>query len=61
MVRRSLTFVVDDVGVPCAELEGDWLVPEVAVEDCEGEEVPVVGSFFFDDLFESFARESCSC
>jgi len=23
LLRRSLTFVVEDVGVPCAELEGD--------------------------------------
>lgn len=62
LLRISLTFVVDDVGVPCAELEGDWLAPEVAVEAWDGEDVPpVAGSFFLDALFESFARESCSC
>lgn len=57
----SLTFVVDELGVPWAELAGDRLsVPEGAFV-CEGEAVPDAESFFFEDLFESLARDNCSC
>jgi hypothetical protein len=57
----SLTFVVDELGVPCAELAGDRLsVPEGAFA-CEGEAVPEEESFFLEDLFESLALDNCSC
>lgn len=59
LLLKSFKAVVEEDGVLWAELDGDsaWL----DVAGVEGEEVPVVDSFFFADLFESFARESCSC
>lgn len=57
----SLTFVVDELGVPWTELAGDRLsVPEGALA-CEGEDVPELESFFFEDLLESLALDNCSC
>lgn len=58
LLRRSLTAVVEEVGVPPA---GDIEGPIVPEETCDGEDVPEVPSFFFEDPFESFARDSCSC
>lgn len=56
----TLSCVVEDVGVPWAELAGDCDEPP-----SEGDAVPEppeAESFFFDeDLLDSFARESCSC
>jgi hypothetical protein len=57
----SLTFVVDELGVPWAEPAGDRLsVPEGALP-CEGEAVPDAESFFLEALFESLALDNCSC
>lgn len=58
LFRESIRVVVDEVGVATGDC--------VASRDptlCEGDEVPSLGSLFFDfdDLFGSFARESCSC
>jgi hypothetical protein len=52
---------VEDVGVAVAELLGDLESPAAVVED-RGDAVPeLLASFFFEDLLESFARDSCSC
>lgn len=52
----------EDVGVPWFELEGDKACePAFKDEVWPGDEVPDEESFFFEDLFESFARDSCSC
>lgn len=52
---------MEDVGVAVWELLGDRESPAVVPED-SGEAVPVLlPSFFFEDLFESLARESWSC
>ena len=60
----SFNVVVEEVGVPWAEVLGDCVLPSgtsVELELAEGEAVPDVGSFpFFDLLFESLARESCA-
>lgn len=59
LLLTSFKAVVEEDGVLWFELAGDraWLDGAWA----EGEEVPVVDSFFFAALLESFARESCSC
>jgi hypothetical protein len=58
----SETFVVEDVGVAVCELLGDRDSPPTVVDDDRGEAVPVLLlSFFLEDLFESFARDSWSC
>lgn len=57
----SETFVVDDVGVAVWELLGDRDSVPGAVEEERGEAVPELLSFFFDDLFESFALDNWSC
>ena len=59
LLLKSFKAVVEEEGVLWLEFDGLWLGPAGA--GAEGEEVPVVDSFFFADLFESFARESCSC
>lgn len=56
----SLTFVVEELGVPALLFAGDRESPCNVVEDDKGEAVPDV-SFFFDALFESFARDKDSC
>lgn len=57
----SLTLVDEEVGVGAFEPEGDRESP-CPVEEERGDAVPVdEGSFFLDDLLESFALESCSC
>ena len=49
-------------GVPGPDPAGDCARPDDVLEDAwDGDEVPELESFFFDALFESFARESCSC
>lgn len=58
---RSLTFVWEEVGVAVLELFGDLDSPPKVVEDDRGEAVPEDESFFFEDLFESLARDNCSC
>lgn len=50
---NSLTAVEEELGVPWLELEGDRVDEKMPPEE------PL--SFFLEDLFESFARESCSC
>lgn len=58
----SLTFVEEELGVAALELLGDLESPAAVVVEAErGEAVPEFESFFFDDLLESFARDSCSC
>jgi hypothetical protein len=57
----SETFVVDEVGVAVWELLGDLESPPVVVDDASGEAVPEVLSFFFEEPFESFARDNWSC
>ena len=59
----SFKVVVEEVGVTCPEVLGDWeLGTRVEPEEDEGEAVPDVESFLFLDLlFDSLARESCSC
>lgn len=59
LLLTSFKAVVEEDGVLWFELDGDWAWLDGVGAD--GEEVPVVDSFFFADLFESFARESCSC
>lgn len=54
----SFTEAEEDVGVTWFESAGDdpWAGElEAGVVDDPAE------SFFFEDLFESFARDSCSC
>lgn len=59
----SLTAVVEDVGVPWLDELGEWVFPAtLAVEFWDGEAVPECASFLLlEALFESLARESCSC
>jgi len=59
--RTSFTFVNDEVGVGVLELFGDLESPPRVVEADMGEAVPDDESFFFEDLFESLARDNCSC
>jgi hypothetical protein len=47
-------FDAEDEGV----IVGDWLDPSLDAE-LLGEAVPSLESFFFDDLLESFPRDSC--
>lgn len=49
----SARFDAEDEGV----IVGDWLASLDAV--LLGEAVPSLESFFFDDLLESFPRDSC--
>ena len=58
LLRRSFSAVVEDDGVATGDCaasleELDW----------DGDDVPSLDSLFLDldDLFGSFARESCSC
>lgn len=53
-----MSAVVDDEGVTT----GDWAASRDPL-DCDGDDVPSFESLFLDleDLFGSFARESCSC
>lgn len=57
--------MVDEVGVAWFEELGDCVLPgatSIEPELYDGDAVPEVVSFlFFDLLFESLARESCSC
>ena len=59
LFRWSINWVVDDVGVALAEPAGEC----VADPPWEGEAVPALEESldFFEDLFESLVRESCSC
>jgi hypothetical protein len=52
----SLTLVVEDDGVVAGDCAASF-------DEAAGEEVPSFDSLFLDldDLFGSFARESCSC
>jgi hypothetical protein len=52
LLRESTSWVCDEEGVAWAELDGEFA--------CEGDEVPELPSFFFDD-FSLFPRESWSC
>ena len=52
LLRPSVNWVCDEVGVPWAEPEGELEAP------CDGDEVPELESFFFDD-FSILFRESC--
>lgn len=65
MFLRSFRAVVDPVGVPWVEDPGDCALPEgpeLEVWEGEGDAVPEFESFLFLlVLFESLARESCSC
>lgn len=58
LFRGSVNAVVEEEGV----VMGDWAASLDALA-CDGDEVPSFDSLFFDleDLFGSFARESCSC
>lgn len=47
-------FDAEEEGV----IVGDWLEPSLDAE-LLGEAVPSLESFFFDDLLESFPRDSC--
>lgn len=59
LFRGSMSCVCEEVGVPCAELAGDW-VEEPACEGDAVPDVPVPDSFFLDeDLLDSLALESC--
>lgn len=58
----SLTFVVDDVGVPTLELLGERESAPTRVVDCDdGDAVPELESFFLEDLSLSFVLDNCSC
>ena len=58
-MRISLTFVLEELGVPTLELLGDRESLPIKVEPCDdGEAVPDVESFFLDDLLPSFALDS---
>lgn len=62
LFRTSFKFVDEELGVGLLELLGDRESPPARVVDEErGEAVPEVESFFLEDLFPSFALESCSC
>ena len=58
LLRKSFRAVEDDDGVSTGDC-----VASLAEFEWDGEDVPSLGSLFldFDDLFGSFARESCSC
>lgn len=58
LFRESLSAVVEDEGVVMGDCAASLEDPA-----CEGEDVPSLASLFLDleDLFGSFARESCSC
>lgn len=61
LLLASLTLVDEEVGVGAFDPEGDRESP-CPVEEERGDAVPVDdGSFFLEDLLESFALESCSC
>lgn len=51
--------MVDEDGVAT----GDWAASREETLDCDGDEVPSLESLFlfFEDLFGSLVRESCSC
>jgi hypothetical protein len=55
---ESLRAVVDEEGVATGDCAASLEEPP-----CEGDDVPSFDSLFLDleDLFGSFARESCSC
>jgi hypothetical protein len=57
LLRGSLSAVVEEDGVATGDCAASLELP------CDGDEVPSLESLFLDleDLFESFARESCSC
>lgn len=59
----SFTAVVEELGVPWFDELGEWeLALGFMLEICDGDAVPETGSFLLlEVLFESFARESCSC
>ena len=61
LLLASLTFVVEELGVPCAELTGDLESAPVRLDGCDGDAVPPGPSFFFEVLFESFALDNDSC
>jgi hypothetical protein len=56
---EATRVVCEDVGVPWAELAGEWF----AEPPCEGDAVPELeeSPFFFPDLLESLFLESCCC
>ncbi len=58
LLRRSFSAVVEEDGVATGDCAAS--LEEL---DCDGDEVPSLDSLFldFEDLFGSFARESCSC
>jgi hypothetical protein len=57
LLRGSFSAVVEEDGVATGDCAASLELP------CNGEEVPSLDSLFLDleDLFGSFARESCSC
>lgn len=62
LARTSFTFVVEELGVTALELFGDFESPPATVDEVEsGDAVAELESFFFEDLFESFALDNCSC
>jgi hypothetical protein len=58
LLRGSFSAVVEEDGVATGDCAAS--LEEL---DCDGDEVPSLDSLFLDleDLFGSFARESCSC
>jgi hypothetical protein len=62
LLLTSLTLVVEEVGVPTFELLGERESEPTRVVDCDdGDAVPDVESFFFEDLSLSFVLDNCSC
>ena len=60
----SMRFAVDDAGVAWFEPVGVWAGPEALLAedgDVDGALETGASLFFLDPLFDSFARESCSC
>jgi hypothetical protein len=57
LFRGSFSAVVEEEGVATGDCAASLEL------DCDGDDVPSLESLFFDldDLFGSFARESCSC
>lgn len=57
LLRGSFSAVVEEDGVATGDCAASLELP------CNGDEVPSLDSLFLDleDLFGSFARESCSC
>ena len=55
LLRASVNCVWEDVGVACVEPDGELEAP------CEGDEVPLLESFFLEVDLSDLALASCSC